>query len=149
MDEGFPAGAVQSVVGPLVAVAVTLVAQFLLVRRGERRQSRRAFAEAMDRCCDVLESDAVHYWMDDDSKTRVLVGRMHATLAKMNRLISDSKAQGVKSKEAGRLRELWKGIRRELRRDFGVGDRRVDLERMAIVIDAILGVRCEAAKLRA
>lgn len=149
MDEGFPAGAVQSVVGPLVAVAVTLVAQFLLVRRDERRQSRRAFAEAMDRCCDVLESDAVHYWTDDDAKTEILMGRMGATLAKMNRLISDSEAQGVKGGEARRLKELWQGIRRELRRDFGVEYRRVDLERMAIVIDAILGVRCEAAKLRA
>lgn len=143
----FLAESAQSAIGPLVAVLVAVGAQIFLMRRDEKRQLRRAFAEAMDQCCDVLETTAVRYWAGDDSKTEVLVGTMNATLIKMNRLVLESSC--MSGEESGRLISHWKVIRKELRRNFGVANRRIDLERMTIVVGIILGVRCESAKLKA
>ena len=139
-------GVFQSAVGPVVAVLVAVCVQIGLVLRSEKRRVRRALAEAVDQCCDMMEEVAILYWTDGNPSAEILVGKMNAALIKVNRLVSESRCIG--RNEADRLRAYLKVLRKNLARDFGVTSRRVDQERMILVVGMVLSIRCEAAKLR-
>lgn len=146
----WPLSILQHAIGPVVAVGVAVCVQIWLVLRGEKRQARCAFAEAIEQCCDVMESVAVQYWTSSDSETRALVGKMNAALIKMARLTSDlSRPSRISDNEVKLLQDHWGVAQKALRRDFDVASRRIDPEKMIILIRIILSIRCEAAKLRA
>ena len=135
-----------SVPGPLVAVLVAVCAQFWLMRRNEKRQSRRAFAEAMDRCCEELENAAILYWTDNTSNPEVLVGKMNMTLQKMIRIVITSPRIDRAEKQA--LQAHWKFIQRILRRNFEAEDRHIDADMFTRVVGAVIDIRCEVAQIR-
>ena len=137
----------QFLLGPLAAVLVAVSVQIWLVKRDEKRRARLAFAEAMERCCEDLESAAIHYWTDEDAKAGVLAGKIGAGLAKVIRLVRASPC--VREDEERNLTEHWGVVQRAVKRGFAAPNRRMDPDRMTIVVGAVIGLRCEVAKMRA
>ena len=136
-----------SVLGPLVAVLVAIVAQYCMVRRDEKRQARRAFAESIIQCCEEMENVAIAYWTDSVPGTEGLVGKMNAALCKMIRTIDA--ASCISADERKNLKDRWKFIQRVLLHKFEIEDRKIDAERAMQVVGIVIDARCEAARMRA
>ena len=118
-----------------------------MTKRDERRQLRRAFAEAIIQCCDEMESAAILYWTEDAPGTEALVGKMHAALHKTIRIIETSSC--ISDDEKEHLKGYWKFIHRALLRNFEIEDRKMDAEKAMQVVGVITDIRCEAGKMRA
>ena len=140
----------------LSAALLTLTGGWLLsdcLRRAEeRRRERRAFAEAVLRCCDILDDIVVRYWGtgkgdNNRNEMEVLEGRIKAELDNIVGFISTSSRLAERERTA--LRGILHSIHDAMSGDFEYATRSASPKRMGSILNAIAKIRFKVNELRA
>ena len=140
----------------LSAALVTLSGTWLLadrLRRGEeRRRERRAFAQAVLRCCDILDDISVRYWgrgKDEGNcgEMKLLEAQVKAELDKIIGHVSTSSR--LDSNERNDLREILHRVQKEMENDFEYATRSANPKMVGFILGAIGRIRFKVNEMSA
>ena len=122
-----------------------------LRRNEERRRERRAFAESVLHCCDILDNIVADYWgVDRDEKNRdsmkVLEQRL---LAETQQILGLTTVSMLDDGERAALRGIMHSIYGEMCGDFESYPSAANTARMGFILADITRIRLEVNRMRA